>query len=101
MRLIAILPFTLAACVTAPAPQAPGEPERRPVDAGAMCDAEPVQYHLGHTASQGMGAAMLAESGGRSLRWIAPRTAVTKDYRRDRLNVTYDDDMVITGAYCG
>ncbi len=44
---------------------------------------------------------MLAESGARHMRWIPPRTAVTKDYRRDRLNVVYDDDMVITGVYCG
>ena len=102
MRFFVFLPLVLAACATtAPAPEAPVEPERRPIDAGAKCDAEPVKYHIGHPATQGMGGAMLTESGSRTLRWIPPRTAVTKDYRRDRLNVVYDDDMVITGVYCG
>lgn len=101
MRFILFAPLALAACATTPAPEAPQEPERRPIDAGAVCKREPVQYHIGHTVSQGMGAAMLAESGARHMRWIPPRTAVTKDHRRDRLNVVYDDDMVITGVYCG
>jgi hypothetical protein len=34
------------------------------------------------------------------LRWVPPRTAVTMDYRPDRLTVSYDDAMVITKVSC-
>lgn len=34
-------------------------------------------------------------------RIIPPGTAVTMDYRSDRLNVETDDDGVITRIYCG
>ena len=66
-----------------------------------MCDAEAAQNHVGHMASAQMGSAMLADSGARQLRWVPPRTAVTMDYRADRLTVTYDDDLVIERITCG
>lgn len=34
-------------------------------------------------------------------RIIAPMTAVTMDYREDRLNIEYDDNRRITRVYCG
>lgn len=36
-----------------------------------------------------------------SVRIIRPDTAVTKDYRVDRLNITLDDKDVVTKFYCG
>jgi hypothetical protein len=35
------------------------------------------------------------------LRVIGPDTAVTMDYRADRLNVEYDEAGTITRVYCG
>jgi hypothetical protein len=44
---------------------------------------------------------MLAASGARTLRWAPPRSALTMDFRADRLTISYDDDLLITGARCG
>lgn len=91
--LVAALP--LAACATtdpAPAPLA---------QAGGECDAAAVQYHVGHKASAEMGAAILAESGARTLRWGPPNSAWTMDYRQDRVNVRYDEGMTILDVTCG
>jgi hypothetical protein len=57
--------------------------------------------HVGKTASQERGAAILKDSGARTLRWGPPRGAWTMDYRQDRVNVRYDEGMVITGITCG
>ena len=101
MRLIALAPLALAACATTPAPDTPDQPERRPIGAGAQCNAEPVQYHIGHDATQAMGAAIQEESGASTLRWGPPDSAWTMDYRQDRVNVRYDRDMKITAITCG
>ena len=92
---------TLAACATtAPAPfDADGNPNVR--EPAGACDAEAVQKHVGHRASAQAGATLLELSGARTLRWVPPRTAVTMDYRPDRLTVTYDDDMMIERITCG
>lgn len=87
----AVLP--LAACATTgEGPQRLGEGE---------CNAEGVQDHVGHKASAESGAVLLSLTGARTLRWVPPRTAVTMDFRSDRLTVSYDDDMVIERISCG
>ena len=48
-----------------------------------------------------MGAAILRESGARTLRWGPPRSAMTMDYRQDRVNIMYDDAYKITQVSCG
>ena len=65
------------------------------------CDASGLEDHVGHKVSASSGATLLEISGTRVLRWVPPRTAVTMDYRSDRLTVSYDDDMVITRISCG
>ena len=65
------------------------------------CDASGLEDHVGHEVSASSGATLLELSGARVLRWVPPRTAVTMDYRSDRLTVSYDDDMVITRISCG
>jgi hypothetical protein len=72
-----------------------------PVEVGGACNAEPAQYHVGHAATQAMGAAIVKDSGARTLRWGPPRAAWTMDYRSDRVNVRYDDDMKIIDVTCG
>lgn len=69
--------------------------------AAATCNADPVQSAIGQKASQATGAAILAGSGARTLRWGPPGGAWTMDYREDRVNVRYDEAMTITGITCG
>ena len=38
---------------------------------------------------------------GAPLRWAPPRSAMTMDYRQDRVNVMYDDAYKITQVTCG
>jgi hypothetical protein len=82
----------LAACASVP--EAGGSP-------AGTCDAGAVQALLGELASAEMGALLLEASGARTLRWAPPRSALTMDYRPDRLTVGYDDAMIITEATCG
>lgn len=93
------LALLMMACATT-APQEPQYREREP-GADHACDASGLQDHIGHTASARSGAVLLELSGARVLRWVPPRTAVTMDYRADRLTVSYDDDMKITRISCG
>lgn len=89
----------LAGCVTAGAPDTGAGTDR--YEPQGKCDASAVQARLGAMATQELGAELQASSGARTLRWVPPRTAVTMDYRPDRLNVEYNDNMVITRISCG
>lgn len=68
---------------------------------GFECDAAKAQYALGQKTSVELAKKLLKETGANSLRWIPPRTPVTMDYRGDRLNIGYDDAMVIDKISCG
>ena len=87
----------LAACMSSETP-AESTP---PPPAEMTCNADAVQSHVGHRASPEMGAAILKESGARTLRWGPPRSAMTMDYRQDRVNIMYDDAYKITQVTCG
>ncbi|WP_033074467.1 I78 family peptidase inhibitor [Sphingopyxis sp. MWB1] len=69
--------------------------------APATCNADAVQSFVGQTATADVGAAILKASGARTLRWGPPRSAMTMDYREDRVNVTYDDSNKIEKITCG
>lgn len=96
---IPALALASAACATTPV----AEETPREIEAGrdGQCHAERAQQYLGETATASLGATLLERTEARSLRWIPPRSAVTMDYRPDRLNVEYDDAMVITAIRCG
>lgn len=72
-----------------------------PAETPQLCDAARVQTFTGQTVTAAMGAAILKESGARTLRWGPPRSAWTMDYRQDRVNVRYDDAMKIIDVTCG
>lgn len=95
LTLVSAAALTLAACTTAPA----APPEMAAPDA-AECDREAGQAFVGQKANAETGSQLLAATGARQLRWVPPRTAVTMDFRPDRLTVSYDDDMVITQVSC-
>ena len=65
------------------------------------CDASGLQDLIGETVSDELGERIQRESGARTLRWGPPNSAWTMDYREDRVNVRYDDDMKITAITCG
>ncbi len=97
--IIVALGVSLAACATTPASPDDGEPPARAPE--GECDASGVQGMVGEVASQELGAMLLERTGARVLRWVPPNTAVTMDYRLDRLTVSYDAGMVIERISCG
>lgn len=92
----------LAACATVPptVPTGSGEPEER-VQGEGSCSAEPAQALLGQTATAELGAEALRLTGARTLRWGPPDSAMTLDYRQDRVNVFYDRSMRVERVTCG
>lgn len=97
MRIIlpALALLSLSACMTTSPPDSIAD---RPN--GGECDAAAVQDHVGQTATTAKGEQILTESGARRLRWGAPDSAWTMDYRTDRVNVRYDEGMTITDITC-
>lgn len=89
----------LVACAATP-PDAVEDPPLQSAPDGE-CDASRVQDYLGKHAAPIMTEPLLEVTGARDLRWIPPNSAITMDYREDRLNVEYDDSFTITRLYCG
>jgi hypothetical protein len=77
-----------------------GGVETSPGEAG-VCDAARAQALVGQQATAEVGQRLLALTGARNLRWVAPGMAVTMDFRPDRLTVTYDETMRIERISCG
>lgn len=96
LPVISLCALPLAACAATPEKDTPPAPPPP-----AVCDAAPAQSHIGHTASAASGAVLLQITGARQLRWAPPGSALTMDYRADRLTVGYDRNMVITTISCG
>lgn len=102
-RALAAAPLALvigACAMSEPAPE-PAPPPPPAEREGMACDAAPVQGLVGEKATAEIGARILAASGARTLRWGPPDSAWTMDYREDRVNVSYDADMVIERITCG
>lgn len=97
MRLpLLILPALLAGCATTS-----GEGDQATAEGLGGCKADSLAQYTGQTATDELGAAALKASGARTLRWGPPRSAMTMDYRTDRLTIAYDDNMKVTNASCG
>lgn len=98
IRLLAIAAaLPLAACMGGEAPV-----ESTPPPPTEMtCNADAAQSYVGQTATGAVGAAILKATGARTLRWGPPRSAMTMDYRQDRVNIMYDDAYKITQVSCG
>lgn len=90
----------LAGCATVPPSDAPIQ-DREAGATGGTCDGEPAQRYLGQTASADSGAAILRSTGAGIFQWVPPDSAVTMDFRADRVRVTYDRAMAITRVDCG
>ncbi|MBL9069653.1 MAG: hypothetical protein JNM03_06620 [Sphingopyxis sp.] len=97
IRFVAIAAaLPLAACAATS-----GDAEPAPAPVPATCSADAGASFVGQTATPELGAAILKATGARTLRWGPPRSAMTMDYRQDRVNVMYDDAYKIERITCG
>ena len=92
IRLLPLLAL-LGACAAAPQPQVIGS--------GAVCKADGLADLVGKPATADLGAQALERAGARTLRWIQPGTAVTMDFRQDRLDIHLDEQNVVKQLACG
>ncbi|WP_447766216.1 I78 family peptidase inhibitor [Sphingopyxis panaciterrae] len=97
LAIAAALP--LAACAGSETPPESTPTPTPPTE--ASCNADAVQSLVGQTATGDVGAQLIKGSGATTLRWVPPRTAVTMDFRADRLTVSYDDALKIERISCG
>ena len=70
-------------------------------DEGDACGASLVQSFVGLRANDTTREEVARRSGARDARWIEPNSAVTLDYRPDRINGELDADGVISTLRCG
>ena len=67
----------------------------------APCNATDLQGMIGQRVDVEMGERLRRGSGAKDLRWAPPNSALTMDFREDRLTVSYDEQMAITQISCG
>ena len=91
-KLAALCSIALAACAVR------GEV---PLSAGGKCSAEGLERYAGQAATAENGAAILRESGARTLRWIPHGSAVTMDFSEHRVNAKLDPQSRIEAVTCG
>ncbi|MXP27889.1 hypothetical protein GRI58_03505 [Porphyrobacter algicida] len=102
IRLLLLAAVT-ATCMTALAACASvAEPlQTRPVGTDHPCKADDVDGYMGETATAALGLAIQKHTGAQVFQWVPPDTAVTMDFRPDRVRVTYDRKMRVTAIRCG
>lgn len=67
----------------------------------AQCRSEVLSQFVGQTASQDLGARMLAASGAKTIRWVPKGGMVTMDFNPYRLTVQLDAANRVESANCG
>ncbi|MES2419990.1 MAG: I78 family peptidase inhibitor [Pseudomonadota bacterium] len=87
MRIVLVAALAATAACT-PVEMRGETPAAAPV--ATACNADSLGDLVGKRASDARADVMQTRSGSRTLRWIAPNTAVTMDFRADRLNVYVD-----------
>ncbi len=92
--------LALSACVTPPAESA-GNPPPAAEEAPMTCDAKKASWAVGKVADDALVAKVKADTGSDRYRVIPPDTAVTMDYREDRVNIDVDKDNIVTNVRCG
>ncbi|WP_241557302.1 I78 family peptidase inhibitor [Croceibacterium ferulae] len=65
------------------------------------CDATDVQGLIGQRVDVAMMERLMKATRAENFRWAPPNSAMTMDYRPDRLTVAYDEQMAITRISCG
>jgi len=65
------------------------------------CRRDPGQPFVGQRATSESAAAILEATGATLLRWGPPGGALTMDFNKERVTVSYDDSLTITRVDCG
>ena len=92
----------LAACAsTTPAPEAPAAAPAAPPAMADACTAANAQSYVGQKATPESIEAARVAAGAAIARALRPGTAVTMEYRGDRLNLHTDTNDVVTSVGCG
>ena len=91
----------LLALLALPACATTGSEPPASASGAGKCSNDGLEAFVGQKVTEALGAQLLAESGARNLRWGPPGSAMTMDFREDRLTVSYDDQMVMTRLSCG
>jgi hypothetical protein len=100
---IAATTVLLGACSTAqpPAPQPPSDsPPQHGTTPGRKCDPSNIQQFVGQQRSDALERQMLQVSNAATVRWVPPGTAVTMEYRFDRLTVFLDSNNRVERISC-
>lgn len=67
----------------------------------SVCDIRRLKVLVGRPGSAVAASEALRLSGARTIRWVPPGSAVTMDYRPDRLNVVLSGDKKVRRFTCG
>lgn len=89
-----LLLYALGGC----APALSNTPE---ASSDPTCDAGKVQSFIGKDATADIAETARKSAGAELVRWLRPGMAVTMEYRMGRLNITIDDQNLITSINCG
>ena len=87
-----------AACATAQPPA--DSPPLHGGNPGQKCDPANIQQFVGQQATSQLGAQMLRVSGAAVIRWVPQGTAVTMEFRFDRLTIFLDANSRIERISC-
>lgn len=98
LALVGTLAALTAGCMTTDTPDTPVD--RAPGDGGS-CTTDGTAEFVGQRATTAIGTEIIRRSGAGIFQWVPPETAVTMDYRGDRIRVSYDRAMAISGISCG
>ncbi|TKD52855.1 I78 family peptidase inhibitor [Sphingomonas baiyangensis] len=99
MRLVTLLPLAFAAAACTPVDQAP--PDAATPPSGAQCDATDVRALLGRMADAATVEEARTRAGARTVRQYVTGSALTMDFRPDRLNIETASDGTIVKVSCG
>ena len=92
--------LALAACATPPSEPTTAPPADTE-ETAMTCDAEKGQWAVGKLADEALVAKVKADTGSERHRVIPPNTAVTMDYREDRVNIETDAENRVISVRCG
>ncbi|MEM7690498.1 MAG: I78 family peptidase inhibitor [Pseudomonadota bacterium] len=65
------------------------------------CKTEPGQAFVGGPATQESGVAIMKATGATIFQWVFEGSAVTMDYRENRVRVVYNRAMKVVAVTCG
>lgn len=94
---IAFVALLAAGCTTVAAE----EPATVGETSGNVCKADGLEAFVGREPTSEVGSEILAKSGARTLRWVAPNMRVTMEFREDRVTVWLSTDNKIERVNCG